>query len=185
MRSPAEGADTVVWLCLEVGGRRGWPGGAEAARGAERRAPSRSAAPAASESTLAAEQLAHTAPAAPEASHRRRPGAGAEVQLPGPWLDPKTRTHQLPHPSPLACAAPPSLTPQEARKLEPGAFYLDRAPQAKHLTLSGTQYPDSAAAALVDKLMGLAGLDGGGGGRAAEEGADGEGAAREPGAQGR
>ncbi|GBF91822.1 hypothetical protein Rsub_04927 [Raphidocelis subcapitata] len=47
---------------------------------------------------------------------------------------------------------------EDAAKLEGGAFYLDRAPQAKHLTWSGTEYDDSAAAALVDKLLGLAGL---------------------------
>jgi hypothetical protein len=48
--------------------------------------------------------------------------------------------------------------PQDADKLEGGAFYLDRAPQVKHLRWAGTEYEDSAAAALVDSLLALAGL---------------------------
>lgn len=37
---------------------------------------------------------------------------------------------------------------QDADKLEPGAFYLDRRPQAKHLLFAGTKY----SAADVDRL---------------------------------
>ncbi|KAI8476577.1 MAG: dehydrogenase/reductase SDR family member 12-like protein [Monoraphidium minutum] len=60
------------------------------------------------------------------------------------------------------------LSLEDAAKLEPGAFYLDRAPQVKHLRLSGTAYPSPRAAALVDGLLAMAGLqpgaEGGGGG---------------------
>jgi hypothetical protein len=47
---------------------------------------------------------------------------------------------------------------QDESKLQPGAFYLDRSPQAKHLTLGGTHYSPQQAAELWGKLMQLAGL---------------------------
>jgi len=62
------------------------------------------------------------------------------------------------HPHCHSTTANGRLLQQDASKLQPGAFYLDRAPAAKHLTLSGTSYPDSKAAELVDKLLGMAGL---------------------------
>jgi hypothetical protein len=49
---------------------------------------------------------------------------------------------------------------QDESKLQPGAFYLDRSPQAKHLTLGGTQYSPQQAAELWQKLMQMAGLTG-------------------------
>jgi hypothetical protein len=72
----------------------------------------------------------------------------------------------------------PRRPPQDASKLEPGAFYLDRVPQAKHLALSGTKYDAPRAAQLVDKLLGLAGLGGADGGAGGGEGAPEASAAR-------
>ena len=40
------------------------------------------------------------------------------------------------------------LAAEDADKLQPGAFYLDRKPAAKHLPLAGTSY----SAADVDRL---------------------------------
>eukprot|EP00877_Chromochloris_zofingiensis_P002376 jgi/Chrzof1/12139/Cz06g22190.t1 len=49
------------------------------------------------------------------------------------------------------------LALQDQDKLQPGAFYLDRAPQPKHLSLAGTQHTPQQAAELYDKLLRLAG----------------------------
>ncbi len=45
---------------------------------------------------------------------------------------------------------------QDAAKLEPGAFYLDRQPQAKHLTLAGTKYGAADVDALWRQLEAMA-----------------------------
>lgn len=52
---------------------------------------------------------------------------------------------------------------QDASKLQPGALYLDRRPQPKHLSLGGTRYTPAQAAQLHRQLMGLAGLQVAGG----------------------
>lgn len=41
---------------------------------------------------------------------------------------------------------------QDMEKLEPGAFYLDRSPQAKHLALAGTRYAPAAVDRLWERL---------------------------------
>lgn len=50
------------------------------------------------------------------------------------------------------------LALEDSTTLQPGAFYLDRQPQAKHLTLGGTKYSKQEAAELYDKVLALAGL---------------------------
>jgi dehydrogenase/reductase SDR family protein 12 len=45
---------------------------------------------------------------------------------------------------------------QDGGKLEPGAFYLDRRPQHKHLALAGTKYSAADVDALWIKLEGMA-----------------------------
>jgi dehydrogenase/reductase SDR family protein 12 len=50
------------------------------------------------------------------------------------------------------------LALEEARQLQPGAFYLDRQPQAKHLTLGGTKYSKAQAAELYAKVLAMANL---------------------------
>lgn len=50
------------------------------------------------------------------------------------------------------------LALEDGSKLQPGAFYLDRQPQTKHLTLGGTKYSKQEAAELYDKVLALAGL---------------------------
>lgn len=50
------------------------------------------------------------------------------------------------------------LALEDGSKLQPGAFYLDRQPQAKHLTLGGTKYSKQEAAELYEKVLALAGL---------------------------
>jgi dehydrogenase/reductase SDR family protein 12 len=50
------------------------------------------------------------------------------------------------------------LALEEASKLQPGAFYLDRQPQTKHLTLGGTKYSKEQPAELYAKLLDMAGL---------------------------
>ncbi|MEW5311727.1 MAG: hypothetical protein WDW38_003415 [Sanguina aurantia] len=47
------------------------------------------------------------------------------------------------------------LALQSPDKLEPGAFYLDRAPQTKHLPLGGTQYSKEEVDTLVKTLEGM------------------------------
>lgn len=47
---------------------------------------------------------------------------------------------------------------KDAAKLQAGAFYLDRTPQPKHLTLGGTSYTPQQAADLYHKLLDMAGL---------------------------
>jgi hypothetical protein len=49
---------------------------------------------------------------------------------------------------------------QDAAKLEPGAFYLDRKPQAQHLTLAKTRHSDAAADEMAERLLALAGWAG-------------------------
>ncbi|KAG2495647.1 hypothetical protein HYH03_006247 [Edaphochlamys debaryana] len=49
------------------------------------------------------------------------------------------------------------LALQDSSKLERGAFYLDRTPQPKHLTLAGTSYPPEEADRLLESVMGLVG----------------------------
>ncbi len=44
------------------------------------------------------------------------------------------------------------LSVKEAKSLEPGAFYLDRAPQSKHLPLAATGYSKEEAETLIKKL---------------------------------
>jgi dehydrogenase/reductase SDR family protein 12 len=44
------------------------------------------------------------------------------------------------------------LSCQDVAKLEPGAFYLDRQPQAKHLPLAGTKYSQEDVGRLVKAL---------------------------------
>ena len=44
------------------------------------------------------------------------------------------------------------LAAVDSSKLTPGEFYLDRAPQSKHLPLSRTSYPESAVTTLMKKL---------------------------------
>lgn len=51
------------------------------------------------------------------------------------------------------------LALEDASKLQPGAFYLDRQPQTKHLTLGGTRYSSEQAAELYGTLLKMAGLD--------------------------
>ncbi|KAF8067317.1 DHRS12 [Scenedesmus sp. PABB004] len=65
------------------------------------------------------------------------------------------------------------LALEDAAKLQPGAFYLDRAPQAKHLLLGGTGYSAADAAELWKRLTQLAGLDERGGAEAAAAGGGG------------
>jgi len=48
---------------------------------------------------------------------------------------------------------------QELSKLEPGAFYLDRHPQQKHISFGGTAYSKDIAAQLFHKLMEAAGIN--------------------------
>lgn len=60
---------------------------------------------------------------------------------------------------------------QDEAKLQLGAFYLDRSPQAKHLTLGGTHYSPQQAAQLWEQLMAMAGLPGQPGAAAAAAGA--------------
>lgn len=50
------------------------------------------------------------------------------------------------------------LALEDGSKLQPGAFYLDRQPQVKHLTLGGTKYSKQEAAELYEKVLALAGL---------------------------
>jgi dehydrogenase/reductase SDR family protein 12 len=50
------------------------------------------------------------------------------------------------------------LALEDASKLQPGAFYLDRQPQEKHLTLGGTKYSKAQAAELYAKVLGMANL---------------------------
>lgn len=59
------------------------------------------------------------------------------------------------------------LALEDEAKLQPGAFYLDRSPQAKHLTLGGTHYSPQQAAQLWEQLMAMAGLPGQAGAAAA------------------
>lgn len=47
------------------------------------------------------------------------------------------------------------LALQDQDKLEPGAFYLDRAPRPKHLPLGGTGYNDKDVDTLWDKLSSM------------------------------
>ena len=68
------------------------------------------------------------------------------------------------------------LALEDGAKLQPGAFYLDRAPQAKHLTLGGTRYSSAQAADLYGRVLELAGLKPGEEGSAAAA-AEGGGAA--------
>ncbi|KAF6260751.1 hypothetical protein COO60DRAFT_857255 [Scenedesmus sp. NREL 46B-D3] len=63
------------------------------------------------------------------------------------------------------------LALEDEVKLQPGAFYLDRSPQIKHLTLGGTQYSPQQAADLWRKLMQMAGLPEQAGPAAAADGA--------------
>ena len=42
---------------------------------------------------------------------------------------------------------------QNESKLQPGAFYLDRSPQSKHLTWGGTAYGADKAEQLYKKLL--------------------------------
>eukprot|EP00775_Hariotina_reticulata_P012698 gene12698-12829_t len=51
------------------------------------------------------------------------------------------------------------LALEDASKLEPGAFYLDRQPQQKHLSLAGTNHSKGMAAQLFQKLMEVAGIN--------------------------
>ena len=48
------------------------------------------------------------------------------------------------------------LWPQDSDKLEPGAFYLDRRPQAKHLALAGTRYTPAQVDTLWARLEAMA-----------------------------
>lgn len=50
------------------------------------------------------------------------------------------------------------LALEDAAKLQPGAFYLDRQAQTKHLTLGGTKYSKEQAAELYQKVLDMAGL---------------------------
>jgi hypothetical protein len=50
------------------------------------------------------------------------------------------------------------LALEETSKLQPGAFYLDRQLQTKHLTLGGTKYSKEQPAELYAKLLDMAGL---------------------------
>jgi hypothetical protein len=133
LRTAEEGADTIVWLCLQVFGVGGGP----------------------------------------EPWHAFcvlfwHVGAGGR---PG---DAGRRCHGLRSGAPCARTPPictphnarvaPFPGPQDAAALEQGAFYLDRAPAPKHLWLAGTDYPPAEAGALVDKLLGIAGLSAGAGG---------------------
>ena len=63
----------------------------------------------------------------------------------------------------------------DSTALQPGAFYLDRQPQAKHLTLGGTGYSSGEAAELYSKVLQMAGLkeEGAAGAAAAVEGGGG------------
>jgi len=45
---------------------------------------------------------------------------------------------------------------QDASKLQPGGFYLDRRPQGKHLPLGGTKYSSADVDRLWDTLEGMA-----------------------------
>lgn len=56
------------------------------------------------------------------------------------------------------CAYYPSAgpCPQDMDKLEPGAFYLDRSPQSKHLMLAGTRYKPEAVDRLWERLGAMA-----------------------------
>lgn len=48
------------------------------------------------------------------------------------------------------------LALQDASQLQPGGFYLDRQPQAKHLALAGTKYGSADVDALWSALEALA-----------------------------
>lgn len=51
-----------------------------------------------------------------------------------------------------------STQSQEPGKLEGGGFYLDRAPQSKHLPLAGTKYSSGQVDSLWTRLSEMGGL---------------------------
>lgn len=66
-----------------------------------------------------------------------------------------------PPPSPTVPTHPPAslpLPPQDASKLQPGAFYLDRTPQPLHLRWAGTSYTPQQVDTLYTTLLAKAGL---------------------------
>lgn len=52
----------------------------------------------------------------------------------------------------------PTPPTQEASKLQPGAFYLDRTPQPLHLRWAGTSYTPQQVDTLYTNLLAKAGL---------------------------
>jgi hypothetical protein len=69
-------------------------------------------------------------------------------------------TPRPPRPPTPPTPPPPTPTPnhplQDAGKLQPGAFYLDRRQQPKHLPLGGTSYSGADVDVLWQKLEAMA-----------------------------
>ena len=76
---------------------------------------------------------------------------GVKKSIPGFYNTFKARLRNLAQ----GCDTTVWLCLEDAAKLQPGAFYLDRAPQPKHLPLAGTQYTEADAARLWDVLVGM------------------------------
>ena len=69
--------------------------------------------------------------------------------------------HITPHCTTFICCAVlchgvPAVLLQDGAKLQPGAFYLDRQPQPKHLALAGTKYSPADVDRLWAKLEAMA-----------------------------
>ena len=59
-------------------------------------------------------------------------------------------------PAVLCLHAAPAVPLQDGATLQPGAFYLDRQPQPKHLALAGTKYSPADVDRLWAKLEAMA-----------------------------
>lgn len=79
---------------------------------------------------------------------------GVKTSIPGFW---KTFGSKF-RPVELGSDTIVYLALEDADKLQPGGFYLDRAPQAKHLSWSGTQYTEQQVDTLCSKLSEMGGL---------------------------
>ncbi|KAL4855323.1 Dehydrogenase/reductase SDR family member 12 [Chlorella vulgaris] len=77
---------------------------------------------------------------------------GVKTSIPGFYNSFKNKLRNLQQ----GCDTTVWLCVEDGGKLEPGAFYLDRRPQHKHLALAGTKYSAADVDALWIKLEGMA-----------------------------